>query len=196
MSSTTADTSQTKTFATLQNAIDSSDVVADLYAAAAAGASSPSSSVEVPDVTAESVAIYVPAGDDFVYFDPSVSIKSEISISKIALHRNSRVFSFSSRVGYGSEDSVKFEMKPIVEPSPRPPPQPPRPPKQQGKDTLKRVKEIGRRAVSLKCEWDECRATFDGADVSVDANVSAFESHVGGHIDEASAFVAEMFRHC
>ena len=82
-------------------------------------------------------------------------------------------------------------MKPIVEQSPRAPPQPPRPPK-QGKDMLKRVKEIGRRAVSLKCEWDECRATFDGAGVSVDANVSAFESHVGGHIDEANVFVTEI----
>ena len=84
------------------------------------------------------------------------------------------------RIGYGSEDAVKFEMRPILGV-----PVPASARTRQGKDApLKRVKEIERRALSLRCEWDECRQTFDGVNVSVDTNINAFERHVGGHIDE------------
>ena len=58
-------------------------------------------------------------------------------------------------------------------------------PRQRKDAPLKRIKEMERRiAVTLRCEWDECRRVFDGANVSVDSNVNAFERHVGGHIDE------------
>ena len=66
-----------------------------------------------------------------------------------------------------------------------PAPDPPVTTRQRKDAPLKRVKEMERRtAVTLRCEWDECRAVFDGANVSVDCNVNAFERHVGGHIDE------------
>ena len=88
---------------------------------------------------------------------------------------------FHLRVGYGSKEAVKFEMRPILE-APAPPPAICR---QSSDAPLKRVKERERRhAVSLRCEWDACRQTFDGAVVSVETNVNAFERHVGGHIDE------------
>ena len=79
MSSTTD--SPHKTFATLQNVINcpSSTAVTDLYSEMAATVSSPEADVEnaatMVTVDPGVEAPYVPVIEDFVYFDPSASIK-------------------------------------------------------------------------------------------------------------------------
>ena len=79
MSSTTD--SPNKTFTTLQNVVDCppspSAVVADLYAEVAATSEAQVTSEEAGDGV---VTVDVPVIEDFVYFDPSASIKYEYVI--------------------------------------------------------------------------------------------------------------------